>query len=360
MSVITKESPLPIQQMSPPPDFLTRLLREGDPWSTGSATASIVTATGTINTAIATAQGPGLIGKALYLDNVTIGLDKPARIQFQVAAPSNFAAGGLLWNGFIGSQGGSVTVPVKKLLRAYNASNNGNVSSSIRDNLTAGAVTYTAGTVYIDGYLITDDFDYDADITILVVGDSINNGTGPTATAKMYAFLFKAWLLATYGIRSRIVLKSISGSTSTMHEAWRAGGWHDIGSDVHLILYALGTNDTDATAYAANLEAFWGWSQKRYARTLRGMVALLPGPLENDTAHATAETIRTAGLAKVAAIANPMLGAINLAPAFDRKTTSFFTSSDSAGSHTHPGDTGHAAEALVIETDWPGLGINLA
>lgn len=338
---------------SPPPGFHERLIREGDPLYIATVGSSSTVPTGTQNQGIATATGPGLIGKAVYIEEVTLSLDKAAYAQWQIAASADARFLGMLKQMVV--QPGVISIPVKQLFRGFNAGNNCNIVLSIRDNLTAGDVTYRGG-IAATGWRITDDLDYDADLTMLVIGDSTNNGTGPTSTATMYAFLLKAWLLANYGLRLRVVLKAISGSTSSDHEKWRKAGWHDV-DHADIILYAVSINDagsgvSDGT-YTGNLDAMWSWVRQRYIGAK--MLVLGCTPLENNTSEARAVGLRAAAAAYVSSQSSPRLKFTDLGSIFDRTVSANYASSDTPGSRVHFVDSGHAAAAAKIETDWPSF-----
>lgn len=237
------------------------------------------------------------------------------------------------------------------------SSTSNSVSLNVRNNLTAGSVNYV-GSVAVNGWRFADDLDFGAPNVAMFVGDSILNGTGPTTTPRMWPYIFKSFL-ASRGQRTRVVLKSVSGTTSSDHEAFRSAGYHDI-RHADLIVYALGVNDAvtgvSPSTYTANLTAFWNWVASRYPESK--LLVLGVSPLENNTSETNAVALRSAAAAFVASVNQPnRLAYINLGAAFDRTlTTTVYASTDTPGSRIHPNDTGHAAIASTIQAGWQALG----
>jgi len=246
MTVITESNPLPVK-VAGYGSFQEFLLREADPisWSAFNATATTV-ATGAQNVSLATASSTATlqsvattVGKAVYLEEVTVGLSAPGIAQVEIALSTDTRFPNFIKPLMISTT--SISLKVGRIIRGFINANNSNIALTVRNNLTAGSVDYY-GTVSASGYRFADDFNFGADKPIMFVGDSILNGTsGPSKTSLVWAFRVKAHLVS-LGYNCRVILKSVSGSTTTEHEGWRAGGYHDVANPA-LIVYAVGVND---------------------------------------------------------------------------------------------------------------------
>lgn len=333
------------------------LVREGEPasWVNANAGGAIAAGTGTVNVAIATAQGPALIGKAVLIEEISASLSAPGIAQIQIAASADTRFPGFLKQAVITAT--AVSFKVNLMVRGL-LNGNSNVTLNVRNNMTAGSVDYY-GAVSASGYRITDDLDLSAPKVVMFAGDSLLNGTGPTKTATMWAFLFKK-KLRDLGTRARVCLKTVSGSTTGEHEAMRAAGYHDI-AKVDLGVYALGVNDAGAAVadatYLVNLTAYWEWFSKRYP--LATLVVCGVPPLENNTSETRAAGLRTTASTYVASIASPRLRYINFGTAFDRTVSSNYVGTDTPGSRVHPNDTGHGAMATLFNAAWEAFGITI-
>lgn len=360
MSIITKENPLPTS-ISGYSSFEEFLFREGEPISWNSvlqATSTpAVVPTGLQNVAVGTAASPTTVGKAIYIKEITAGLSAPALAQLEIAASSNGRFPNFLKQMIISST--SITVKVDRIVRGFLNNNNANIQLAVRNNLTDASVNYW-GQVSASGYRITDDFNFNADKRVLFIGDSVLNGTsGPSKTSLVWAFGVKKYLTS-LGYNIRVILKSVSGSTTTEHEGWRAEGYHDV-DDPALIVYALGVNDAGSavsdSVYTSNLSSFWGWAKTRYPNTK--MIVCGVTPLENNTSETRAAGLRTAASQFVTSQNDSRLKYINLGNSFDRTVSSNYASSDTAGSRVHPNDISHPLIATAFNNAFASLQITL-
>jgi len=342
-------------------EFQERLIAEGDALTRYGHTplASPVHWSGSESgggTQLAATAALPLIGKAAVVDSIVASCNVPILAQVEVSADTAGRFPGTPIRAMLAANQ-PLTVPTSFLVRGFQVQN-GIVSLRVVRAFDAAPTTVDLwGSISATGWAITDDFDWSAPKVALFVGDSILNGTGPTATARMWPFLVKSYWRS-LGTRARIVLKSVSGSTSSDHEAWRAAGYHDI-PQVDLVVYALGVNDAgtgaaDAT-YTANLAAFWAHVSKRWPAAK--MIVCGPTPIENNTAETRAAGLRAAGAAWVAAQASANLRFVDLGSAFDRTLSGNYASSDAAGSRVHPNNTGHAAVGAAFQAAWPGLDV---
>lgn len=341
---------------TPPADFATRLIREGDPHTQYAMnTVAVTVVTGAVNVSLnVTAQGPGLVGKAVWIEEITVSLSSPGIAQIQIPASTDTLFPGLIKQVIVGTT--PVTIPVRMIVRGFTHSNNGNITLNVRNNLTAGSVDYY-GTVSATGYRITDDFDYDAEKTILFIMDSIGNGTGPTKTANMWPFLFKKHLRELSN-DARVVLKSVSSSKSTDWSGYLSAGYADI-AEADLIIYTPSVNDAGAAVsnetYTTALQSFWDWKQRQFSSAH----AIITGttPLENNTSETRAVGLRTAASTFVSDINHSNLHYINNGSRFDRTVSTNYASTDTPGSRVHPNDAGHSSIASGFITDYDALNI---
>lgn len=205
--------------------------------------------------------------------------------------------------------------------------------------------TGTRLTVSATGFSFADDVDMAAPRKILVVGDSLLAGTGPTVKEN-----FLPWKIRRYftdkGQRLRLVNGAISGSTTQGHEFLRQAGVYDH-DRVGLIVYQLGTNNAAQSIAPAqaqtDLAAFLAWKKLRWPDAK--MIVFGPPPAENNTTETNLAAIRTALSDAVTAAADATVKYKSLAGAFDRTAgTAVYVTSDTAGSRLHPNDAGILAE----------------
>lgn len=338
------------------------LYREADPFTLfiNTASAPVAVSTGAVNVNIC-GLNLSLIGKCCIIDKMVVSLNLPALAQFAIpmqGPPQPGATANQGTHQFYHPGTSPVVFDSPILVRAHGNTSSASNSPSlnVRNNLTGGTVNYV-GAVSVSGWRMADDIDFGAPRVAMFVGDSIINGTGPTISATMYPYIFKSYL-ASVGPRARVVLKSISGATSSDHEQYRAGGWHDI-NQCDLIFYGVGVNDAiggvSGATFTANLTAFWSWASRRYP--IAKVVILGASPLENNTQEAAAVTLRAAASAFVASVNAPnRLAFIDLGSSFDRTVTSNYVGTDTPGSRLHPNNTGHAAIAATIQSGWAALG----
>ena len=361
--------PLPAGASTNRDSLLERLAREGEQLALyGSGSISGLTPGSGVNSTVTSTAVFPTVGKIVWVESISVSMttsspnNASALLQINIGAPSLFA--GIYTNFFLQS-GGNIVIPVRQFLRSATI-NSGTISVSIRQlNADGSASTSTVVYVGVNSIVtkVTDDLNLTAPKTILVAGDSTTNGTGPTVTANMYPFRFKQFLQLK-GIDTRIVLKSVSGSTTSNHETWRLAGFYDV-ARIDFILYDLGINDAGAGVavgdvstsgtYLYNLNKFVTAMSSRWPGVK--IVVLGVKPLENNTSETQAALYRTAASTYVAGLANANIKYTNLGVAFDRTAgLTFYVSSDTAGQRVHPNDSGHAALEAVLESAWPGYG----
>lgn len=232
-------------------------------------------------------------------------------------------------------------IPARVLLRQGSMST---LSAWLKEVVDADK-TNTRVTISGTGFSFADDLDFAAPRTVLVVGDSLFAGTGPTVRDN-----FIPWKIRRYytdkGARLRMINGAVPGSTSGGHELLRQNGLYDH-NKVGLIVYQLGTNDAaqaiPAATTGANLATFIAWKKLRWPDAK--MVVFGPPPAENNTTETALVAIRQALSDAVDAASDNNIKFKSLAGAFDRAAgTTNYVSTDTAGSRLHPNDTGILAE----------------
>lgn len=289
--------------------------------------------------------------RAYYIETLAVSCNKYAVMQvvlgFQLTQTTAQQV-----HRFIVRPDETVYVPIGKIFRPHQTSFFGaNTSIGLATVRKVLDATPANAHVYVGshGFQIYDDLNFTADKVMLVLGDSILNGTsGITRKINSMDWLTRSYFQAK-GTDVRAINKSISGSTSTEHEQRRAAGVYDF-PQVDYIHYQLGSNDAGSAIPAStsrtNLEAMIAWKQQRYPKAT--MIVWGSTPLENNTTEASLAAIRTAQAAAVTAAADPKILYCSLGAAFDRTNTANYSAQDTAGSRVHPSDAGHAAAYSVI------------
>lgn len=345
--------PAPVAQpLGSTVDMETRCYVEGEPYSIygNNFTAAVSVSTGAQNTTIVSATNPAVIptiGKIAWLDSVTVSLDTIGGAQISLTQDSNTFWTQRVWQGILAANS-PVVFPIHSFLRSFQTGSSG-ITLAVRNNLTAGSVSYK-GAVAAQGCVLTDDLNLDAKYSALWIGDSVYNGTGPTATNKMLPFLIRDWYTSTYALDTRVILRSRSSTTSSNWETYRQLGAFD-GLAPSVVWYEPGINDAGAavssSTYLANVTAFVTYARKKWPKA--HVVVLGVGPLENNTSEASAVTYRSAASSYVSGLADGYVHFCDLGSSFDRTVSSNYVGTDTPGSRVHPNDTGHAAEAVVVE-----------
>lgn len=343
---VSKGSPLPVQ----PLNGLERLLYEGMPHN------SVGTFSGTLTSGAANQNLITLtlttLSKALWVESVTITSNKQFDAQLSIMS-ALYSTVGQVHRVLMG-QWGSVVLPIRQLWRpaiANAAASSTGIALLNNRNGIDGTLTGALVNVTTTGFSVYDDFDLGADKVCLVIGDSILNGAAGI-TEKIYS---TEWLIREYfradNQRLRIVNKSISGGTSSDQERQRAYGMLDL-PQVDLIVYMLGANDNGAgistATHKANVAAAIDWKQRTYPTA--HMLVIGSSPAENNTTEAALVLYRAADSQAVSEASDSKLHFIDLTACFDRTNTANYASTDTAGSHIHPSDAGHAAMFAVIQT----------
>lgn len=341
-----------------------RLIREGIPVSidgSGNATSPAVVTTATN---LVTTSALRMTGFVTYVDSIMIEVGQPCAGLIGISGTP--FGGGIpfpQWRKLfaIGNQGGGTrTYAVRRVFRPFEVALSAFQLTCTNYLGTTPGTDKIPASVTVQSVLMTDDFNYNAAKTIMLVGDSIGALTGATKTAFGWPMIARDYLRA-QGEDVRIVLKALGGTTTGDHETLRQGGFHDI-SSVNVCFYALGMNNANqsiATASGlADMQSFWNWFKFRYPGKM--MVVIGPSPAENNTTETNLVALRAAAADWVTSVNSPLLKFISLADAFDRtQGLAVYLSTDTAGSRIHPNDAGHAAVAAKFNAGWTAQGLKI-
>lgn len=321
------------------------LQAEGSPWF---SSVNVLNGTITTNQVVGSFVFPG-VTKALWVENIVVSSNRQVDIQVSIGGTYTGVQG---LHRVVLNPGVAVTIPVRQLVRPSIAAegNTGWGEVRIRTVLDATPTgAYVIGTA--SGTAVYDDLNYGADKVMLVVGDSILNGT-VGVTDKKYSM---EWLTRDYfrsrGVNLRVINKAVSGSTSGDHERFRAHGLYDL-PQVDYLHYQLGTNDAGAgvssATYKANVAAMIAFKKAVYPNAQ--MVVWGPTPRQNSTYETALIAMRTAAQEAVTEAASSKVRYASLATAFDRTVEANFAASDTSGDKVHPSNASHAAAYGLIQT----------
>ncbi|MBP1135119.1 lysophospholipase L1-like esterase [Arthrobacter sp. PvP023] len=322
---------------------------EGTPFSGGSSTVNATyTTDGSVSAGF---TSPG-VTRAFVVDTVTVTCNRSARLQIPLYETGIGGNDQQTWTVQV-TPGTPVIIPVNAIIRPAVTGPSGGSTGSvrIREIYDGGSLTGVNLFAYVSGWSIADDFDYSADKVYLHIGDSITAaGTGVTAKSFEYD-----WLTLAYwkdkGIWVRMINKSVSGSTSVMHESRRLLGAYDF-PQADVIGYSLGMNDAGqavpVATYKTNVKNMIAWKQARYPAAK--MIVYGATPAENNTTETALVALRTAASQAVTEANDPRVVYCNLGTAFDRTVASNYAGSDTPGSRVRPSNAGHAGIYAVIKT----------
>lgn len=296
-------------------------------------------------------------GKAVWIESITISSNKSAWFQIQtgngfdsglVTGIGNFATNNNL-TPIVGAGGGSVTIPVRQFAKGSykTTATGGSVINVWCRQVFDADLTNCSFSGFINGIMVTDDFNVSADNVILWKGDSISAGTGITGFKNNMLSWKVRQRFMLKGINCRLLNKSYGGTTSKFFDYQREAGLMDF-EQVDFIFYQLGANDasqnTTALQYRANIEKEISYNLVRYPRAKQ--IYLGTTPLNNNAAETLLATFRTEMSNAVTAANNPNVMYCNLGTSFDRTVLSNYWINDG----THPNDANHALMYNVLDT----------
>lgn len=248
------------------------------------------------------------------------------------------------------SPGAPLVIPVRQILRQVDGlgASAGWLRMSITKLRNADGTDATLAntlanyTVSLNGRMLYDDINFDADKVALGVGDSVFNTTGRTSKLTCYDWKLRNFYAANQSVR--MTMHAISGSTSTQHETLRQHGLYDAYQKIDLIVYELMINDASQSispsTFTSNLNAIMAMKQARYPAAK--MIVLGAHPVQVSATETNLVALRVAAAAAVTAKADPLIKYCGLDPLGTTFSTvnANYASSDGAGTGIHPSDQG--------------------
>jgi len=288
--------------------------------------------------------------RAMWVESLQLSSNKNVDVQVNLRG---LMAGNQQTHRVIVGPGNSVVIPVRQLFRPSIQTSQPNSMGDARvrslfDEVNTGASVFCT----LAGTSVYDDFNYGADKIMLVLGDSITNGTSGIS-AKTDSM---EWKVRQYfrdkGVNLRTIGMSASGRSSVDFERARSFGRYDQIPIPDYVHYQLGTNDagqgTSVATFKSNVASMIAHKKRHWPKAT--MVVYGSTPMQNDTSETALAALRAAAQQAVIEAADPKVLYCSLATAFDRKVESNFSADDTSGSKLHPNATGHAAAYSVIET----------
>jgi len=332
--------------------LIERLAIEGDPLPSGAQITTIS------NPASASVTGGGYSlgsltapqpGRAFHVLNANVSASHLMAGQLFATFPgvSGIGTPPVTNPGWLSGGGSTASIRLDAWFRSADQYAGSAFSINVKQFIdTVGISVGGTPTVYAStgftGYTLADDLNFNAAKTILVLGDSRNNGTGPT-TVDLHPGKVITNFYRSKGIDARYVLKAYSGSTTGGHAIKIDRGSYDGIQKIDLIVYDLGTNDAAqarATATSvADMQTAITWKQRFWPNAK--MLILGSPPLQNNTFETAMDALRTAQAAAITTLADPNVKFFSFKDAFNRAAGSNYVASDGAdGTRIHPTDAG--------------------
>jgi lysophospholipase L1-like esterase len=290
--------------------------------------------------------GPA-IGHSIYIESITLQSLIDVFIWIQRADASliaNGAASGLMPVA-VGPTYGSPVVPLGTLLKEGES-----LSFVLRTAVPSGGgsntFSFRAGFV---GRRFTNDFSFESPNTMLVIGDSITNGTGPDYGLQLYHARVQRFLKFNGSQYRRIVKGDGGWKTSHAVDAMQRG-WFDV-SDPGLIMVMLGTNETVIADFQTNMTELISWMQEVFPSVKKCIIG--PPPRQDSIETTVLVPIRSWTESYVAGLGDPNIHFTSLADSFDRTIASNYIASDGPdGTRIHPTGIVHGVMADYLFNEW--------
>lgn len=211
--------------------------------------------------------------------------------------------------------------------------------------------------------MMTNDLDFEAESTMVWVGDSVSAGTVNADLLKeqFYQHLVKKFIRDQTGFRLRLATYA-KGGTQTNSMVTMLNNNHVRSSSPKFIFVQYGINDQSqslgTTLYKSNLNRLFLW--KKYKHPDAILVCLDATPVEGNTRETALDAYRSAMSEVVAASADSKIKYISMKDCYDRTLGSaIWATSDGAGSdRLHPGTAlAHTGMANRITSRLVALGI---
>jgi hypothetical protein len=210
--------------------------------------------------------------------------------------------------------------------------------------------------VNINGLVLTDSLNFDANNLCLWVGDSITEMSGLPQNNIAKKFELHTHMVNNYliskGKDTRLSIQAKGGTTSTQGESARLRGFFDALGKAQYYFYHFGANDASqgvsSSVYTSNIDKFITWALYKNPTSI--IIILGITPVENNTTNTNAIALRSSANTYVNGLGLSNVFYCELGNAFDRTNSSFYSTADTSGSRIHPNVAGMAAIYNVIST----------
>lgn len=200
----------------------------------------------------------------------------------------------------------------------------------------------------------TNDLAFEAPKTMLVIGDSITNTTGPSFGSEFYHTRV-ALDLKSQGKHYRRIVKGDGGWKSSHAVYAMKRGWFEV-STPDLITVMLGTNETVLADYQANMPQLVDYLKASYPKAVICLIG--PPPRQDSVETSVLVPLRSWLSSYVTGLANPNIYFTTVADSFDRTDANNYVATDgAAGTRVHPTGTAHGLMKAAIMADWLTQGI---
>jgi len=311
----------------------TMLVREGMPiFGSSSSNSGVKAAGASLTSHFINAT------HAWFVDTLTLSSNEDIMVLVTTSAPSIAAAGITGMNYRVMLKAG-VPLPISINRFIYEL----NTISILTQTVTTSGFSFTSS---LGGVRVCNDFAFDADKTMLVIGDSISNGTGPSYGVDSYTFIVRDWLYS-QGKSTRCILKGSGSYTSANITALRKTG-QLMPTAPDLVLYNIGINDASLAAFQAEFPSILAHKQKYWPNAK--MICLGMTPKQGANEAAVSVPIRSYMATTIAALNDPKIYYCSLANAFSPVGDTYYMTTDNTTNTTriHPNDAGHLLMAGVI------------
>ena len=311
----------------------TMLVREGMPIYASSSNAAGVKA-----------SGAGLTshfinaGHAWFVDTLTLSSNEDITVLVTTSAPSIAATGVTGMNYRVMLKAG-VPLPISINRFIYEL----NTISILTQTVTTAGFAFISS---LGGVRVCNDFAFDADKTMLVIGDSISNGTGPSYGSDQYTFIVRDWLYS-QGKSTRCMLKGSGSYTSANITALRKTG-QLMPTAPDLVLYNIGINDASLAAFQAEFPSILAHKQRYWPNAK--MICLGMSPKQGATEASVSVPIRSYMASTISVLNDSKIYYCSLANAFSSVGDTYYMTTDGTTNTTriHPNDAVHSLIASVI------------
>ena len=242
----------------------------------------------------------------------------------------------------------TVTIPVNQYFRDF-------PTITVYTENGDGSTTATVD-VSLNGCILTDGQNWDANNLIRWFGDSISEFSGLPQNNYAKKYELHPFMVTDYmnsrGIDSRLSITAKGGTTSTQGESARLRGFFDSAGKANFYFYHFGANDASqgvaSSIYTENIGKFIDWALSKNVGAK--IIVLGITPVQVDAVNTNAIALRSAASAYVSGLNLPNVYYCELGNAFDRTDNSFYSSADTTGSGIHPNIAGMSAIYDVISS----------